>query len=810
MKKFLFTLAALLMAGTAMAGRIYIPDTEFTKDQLGTQVWLPVYVELNNEYMNGWDISLEFPEKLTVTASIKKNAAVLTQTAVTDEFGSTESVSFTVNGNAYHTAGFCAQGGYWDPDGDGEYELYGAVKIGPTGNFMLYEVRVQPDADFTGGDIKLYWMYSGGTDKRNGQGPMQSSDTNDHDDHGMTTTYAHLTVEQDQAAPEPKITMDDNYVVTAAVENDDPEAPHTVELYLVTTDDQGNETRTKVNNPYSITQTFDDQTFTFVAVTIANDGESENTECDPVNVFVPGKDDNQCPQPEFAYYAEVNEVWARVMYYGDAPYTEYVKLYLQDEDGNWVEVDNPYTGLPTENNTFDDLKFYFKAITLADGENYNINSEEEFFTVTIPGKADNQAPKPTFRVDGDKLYAEQGDLTVELYKKNVDGTWTKVDNPYEGLPTENTSYTDPIKIEFKAITLADGETYNLNSDEAFYNYELAPLDKKTAQKPTIEGKNLTNDTKDIVITPDPNTDGLLAYNANPEGAVVRAAAVTLRYERKDVDYYVNVTAYTMEGATYKESELAEDRILIPAKEAPKVYEVADPTISVAYDDAKQQVVITIDYTEGQISYNVTDEEGQLPDGATADATNPGKVVITIPYGEETQFVDVNATTTLTEVPEGYDSVEPGFAEKLDIEIPYYQQTATPTIDVSFGGEEGAHYANVTFVNNDDAPAVIEYSLDGGETWNTYNPNVPVVVRDYGEVTVLARAKAEGKAMSEQAERTFTLNDDATSVSELVNGKTVAGVRYFNMAGQEMQEANGITIVVTTYTDGTTSAVKVMK
>ena len=50
----------------------------------------------------------------------------------------------------------------------------------------------------------------------------------------------------------------------------------------------------------------------------------------------------------------------------------------------------------------------------------------------------------------------------------------------------------------------------------------------------------------------------------------------------------------------------------------------------------------------------------------------------------------------------------------------------------------------------------------------------------------------------------------TAIDELVNGKTVAGVRYFNMAGQEMQEANGMTIVVTTYTDGTTSAVKVMK
>ena len=48
------------------------------------------------------------------------------------------------------------------------------------------------------------------------------------------------------------------------------------------------------------------------------------------------------------------------------------------------------------------------------------------------------------------------------------------------------------------------------------------------------------------------------------------------------------------------------------------------------------------------------------------------------------------------------------------------------------------------------------------------------------------------------------------VDEINAGKAVAGVRYFNMAGQEMQEANGMTIVVTTYTDGTTSAVKVMK
>ena len=48
-----------------------------------------------------------------------------------------------------------------------------------------------------------------------------------------------------------------------------------------------------------------------------------------------------------------------------------------------------------------------------------------------------------------------------------------------------------------------------------------------------------------------------------------------------------------------------------------------------------------------------------------------------------------------------------------------------------------------------------------------------------------------------------------SVDELA-AKTVANVRYYNMAGQEMQEANGMTIQVTTYTDGTTNSVKVIK
>ena len=59
---------------------------------------------------------------------------------------------------------------------------------------------------------------------------------------------------------------------------------------------------------------------------------------------------------------------------------------------------------------------------------------------------------------------------------------------------------------------------------------------------------------------------------------------------------------------------------------------------------------------------------------------------------------------------------------------------------------------------------------------------------------------------------YRLTNNTGGVDEIISNvdKVVAGVRYYNIMGQEMKEANGITIVVTTYTDGSHSAVKVIK
>ncbi|MBR5169721.1 MAG: hypothetical protein IKW85_04050, partial [Muribaculaceae bacterium] len=59
---------------------------------------------------------------------------------------------------------------------------------------------------------------------------------------------------------------------------------------------------------------------------------------------------------------------------------------------------------------------------------------------------------------------------------------------------------------------------------------------------------------------------------------------------------------------------------------------------------------------------------------------------------------------------------------------------------------------------------------------------------------------------------YRLTKVGGGVEEIINDteKVVAGVRYYNIMGQEMTEANGLTIIVTTYTDGSSRAVKVLK
>jgi len=175
MKKFLFTLAALMMAGSAFAADVVVANVDFTEDQIGKQQLLPLSIVLDNEYVNGWEMTITYPEGVTA-GNPKKNTAVLNQ-MVPNADGDDEMVTPLGDATANRIVQAYGTAGYWDPDEDGTYESYGAVKIGPTGTFKLYDLRVTPNEGFTGGEIVIEWQINGGFDLRNGQTKVSSTGT---------------------------------------------------------------------------------------------------------------------------------------------------------------------------------------------------------------------------------------------------------------------------------------------------------------------------------------------------------------------------------------------------------------------------------------------------------------------------------------------------------------------------------------------------------------------------------------------------------------------------------------------------------
>jgi hypothetical protein len=136
-----------------------------------------------------------------------------------------------------------------------------------------------------------------------------------------------------------------------------------------------------------------------------------------------------------------------------------------------------------------------------------------------------------------------------------------------------------------------------------------------------------------------------------------------------------------------------------------------------------------------------------------------------------------------------------------------EETAAPT----FNGytTDGIHAYFVQI--NPTEPSTIYYRVqypDG--TWSEWAEYDDILsFTGNGKYRVEAYAVAPNKLPSTEIAYEFVVSP-FTGISEMNADKAVAGVRYFNMAGQEMPQANGLTIVVTTYTDGTTSSVKVVK
>lgn len=142
---------------------------------------------------------------------------------------------------------------------------------------------------------------------------------------------------------------------------------------------------------------------------------------------------------------------------------------------------------------------------------------------------------------------------------------------------------------------------------------------------------------------------------------------------------------------------------------------------------------------------------------------------------------------------------------LDSETPT-EKTSAPVIKGSLEDDGHAYRVEITPTE----PSTIYVRTLFGDVYTEWLPySTPMVYTAAGEYLVEAYAVADGKSPSDYVSHSFEVAP-FTGLNETPAGKQIVGTRYFNLMGQEVQQPDGVTIVVTTHIDGSISVAKVMK
>jgi hypothetical protein len=333
-----------------------------------------------------------------------------------------------------------------------------------------------------------------------------------------------------------------------------------------------------------------------------------------------------------------------------------------------------------------------------------------------------------------------------------------------------------------------------------------------------------------------------------EGDGVAEWVIPFGEDPEGEEYGVSATAQE-EG--YEVSEYALETVFVPGKAEPQPYETPAPEI--ATDLTDDALVITAT-GEGTVTVYVQTIDNETGEMTVETYEGEGTVTVEVPRGDEAYFINYWAVAQADE-----DAVPGSTQVSYFVEVPAKEVTPVdPSHDqgvwIVTYLVDGSEFWQEMLPSNDDYTCIVRFSYGNYGTF-PYDPNKSMAENDamrpdmpfyividgvrYGAAEdgtlcvlgtalsnelfenenlyvlehALGRVYNMGVAIDEldpSKKYVYAAVAAYTEVEEMNASKTVAGVRYFNMAGQEMQEANGMTIVVTTYTDGTTSAVKVMK
>ena len=489
------------------------------------------------------------------------------------------------------------------------------------------------------------------------------------------------------------------------------------------------------------------------------------------------------------------------------------ELVILDEDGNEVKT-NPIV----VNRGATDATYTFTAYT-EEGDTYkqspllngevNIPALEVSAAPTVEVTEDGQCviitvtgDNVTLVVDGYETYEdEDGSLYVIIPKKEEDGNWT-------------VTYTATNQEGDKQPTTVTNEV------------TIKPADKAASVAP--EFRMETYDTYCLIYAyVDAKAGTVVMYDEYGVEPIDNPVRVNRPAYGEDAIYYTAVAGNTDEG-WYKETRNSEV-FKIPAQEA-KVYDTPAPTVTAEQDDNNMVITAT---GEGTVTLYVTVYDPETGAPTTYTVEGEGEASYSIARGDEDVMISYYATAEATEVPAGYDELgEAGATQAVTDWVDKKEQVTPPTptekadapnsSKENYVYQDGNVYYNAYTVtltqpeNSEDTNYEIYYRIgvlqeDGTylypEEWTLYTG--PFNKAEEGTYMVEAYATADNKLESDHIFDGFTVSV-ATSIEELFAGENVASVRFFNVAGQEMQEVNGLTIVVTTYTNGTQSAVKVIK
>ena len=701
MKKFLFTLAALLMVGTAYADNyLYIEDFEVTPEFLAQtsgkarEMTLDVKAHFD-QYTSAFQAWIISPEGITNRDALAGEA--MTQSGYTRTGNPIDrSVALSVSeGVDIFISAWTESDWYYpeglDPDEDDPVAV-GSVKWAPGDYNQMFTLTVRFAQTFTGGDIMVITEPScAGTDPRGECCPKG--------EHWEVACHVTVAGGEPAQTPAPVIEVtknDDAYIFTATGEGE-------VTIYV---------DGVPVDNPYTVIRTNEDQIVKLTAI-----------------AHVDGQTDGSVTAEYLVPALELADLTGDIVIEGP------------DENG---------------------------VVTIT----YN-GDEEVTITVTVNGE--------------EVELGEGGTITVGEGESLIEVTVT-------------------------------GEGYNEKTAAETVNYQPVPPVEKT-EMPVITSEETE---EGVVVTATGNGHIILMWDEQVMAEGEGTATWTIPYGEDPEGEEFGVSATAQEPGK-EVSDPAVATIFVPGQP------VVPPTpvdltgeIVIGEPDATGKVAVS--YTGPEEGVEITVEGYELVDGFI-QLPDYGTYTITVVAGGE-GYNDLTAEQEVTwaEPTDPYaigawvvfidQYGNPQYYELVQGDDPDGVQTNVALTWKLYGhpvstNPEDWHYIPFYFLVNG-----VAYGPDadgtepvmGNANMNPLyeNENMWQIQAGYKYVVGIVTDIETGNKYVQISQGTFV------DVDELNADKTVAGVRYFNMAGQEMQEANGMTIVVTTYTDGTTNAVKVMK